>query len=426
MEFPLGYFPDEVKNIVLEVCGVFNFSHEYLASAILSAAASAIGDSYCVEVKKGWTEHNSVFLAIVGRPGVNKSAPIKWALRPLQSHERKLYAQYKERIKEYQESEKDMKNLPPLIKTIMSDATPESVVSQLQKNERGVLLYVDELKGFFSSFQRYNKGNDEEFYLQTWSTSPAIVDRKTLPSIRVESPVLTIIGTIQPDVLNSVFSGAADNGFYDRWLICNPKTVKKEYWSDDVLRDQVSMNYENIINKLMRLQPDRDECDAANAKRLHYSQQASRIIYAWQRKNTDEINQAETDVIRSVRSKMEIYVHRFATITHLLGYASSHQQAFQPYSEIDEQSARRAIALADYFIVQAVEFRSGIDPMSGMPVKWKEFYDSLPGSDMPFESAYIYQHAYSHGISESSLKRWIKSNLGKTITKIKHGTYAKI
>lgn len=421
MDFPLKYYPDEVRLIIQEVCGVFKFSHDYLSSAVLSVSASAIGNTYCCEVKEGWTEHNSMFIAIVGLPGVNKSAPIKWATQPIQQREKEIYSEYKRALKEMDEEQR--KNPPPLIKTIMSDATPEAVVQQLNKNDRGIMIYVDELKGFFNSFQRYNKGNDEEFYLQAWSCAPAVVDRKTLPSIRVESPLVNIIGTIQPEVLNSVFDGAAENGFFDRWLLCAPKGVKKEYWSLDSLNPEVSLRYRKIINRLQDVSFRYNEYDDAESQPLKYSPEASRLIYGWQRRNTDAINAAETNVIKSVRSKMEIYIHRFATINHMLKYAVS--DAFYVERTITEVSASKAILLADYFIEQAVEFRSGDNSVSDLNDKWQELYDMLPDEEVTFGYDRISAAAAMLDIPERSIKRWVNGQIGKTLIKVKHGTYSK-
>jgi len=129
------------------------------------------------------------------------------------------------------------------------------------------------------------------------------------------------------------------------------------------------------------------------------------------------------DHIKGIRAKMEIYVHRFATISHLLIYGTSQARSINHH--ISEESIRCAILLCDYFINNAIQARSG-NQSDQLPDQWKQLYDSLPAEETTFNYAQFVEYSNFLEIPESSAKRWLKAQTGKLITKVKHGTYSKV
>lgn len=421
--FPIEFFPDNLQDIILETCGVFQFNNDFLCASVMTAASASIGNTHCINVKDGWIERNSIYLAIVAAPGINKSAPLSWALKPIEKREKEIYRQYKLLMKDFNADEKNADKMPPQpIKTIISDATPESVVQSLSKNERGIMIYNDELAGFLNTFQRYNKSNDEQFYLSVWSGKPVVVDRKTSSSIRIEEPVINIVGTIQPSIFEKSFNNKEDSGFFDRWLIVNPLNLKKKPWNDSFLPKNVTEEYQHIIDRLQDLQFTVNQWDEAESKVLQYSKEAWKLVKSWQSKNTSQINVTDMEHIRAIRAKMEIYIHRFCTIAHLIEYACGVTNYVE--NTISEETAAKAIVLSDYFIANAILARS-TDQSISLPDDYKKLYDLLPGDEKPFTYAEVKVAAEFLDIPESSAKRWLKNQTGKLIIKIKHGAYAK-
>lgn len=60
-----------------------NFKVEYLAAAMLSATASALGNTYNIRVKGHWTTNAALYIIMVGRPGLGKTPPLEAVFRPL-------------------------------------------------------------------------------------------------------------------------------------------------------------------------------------------------------------------------------------------------------------------------------------------------------------------------------------------------------
>lgn len=423
-EFPLEIFPKRLQEVIVKASYVNLFSEEFLSCSVLSACATAIGNTYAINVKDSWVEKASLFVCILGLTGINKSGPPVWALKPINKKEKEIYRQYKEYVKQWELDPNEKKKIPILTKTVIQDATPESVVMQLQNNPRGVLVYYDELSGFLSSFQRYNKGNDEQFYLSVWSGKEVVVDRKTQISIRIDEPLINIIGTIQPEVFVNKFKGKEESGFTDRWLICYPNRAKKEYWNGDVVPKEMIDYYYSLFDRLHKLNMKYDDYETQTSHMLTYTPEAFEFLSAWQRLNTDEINNTTSNTVRGVRSKMETYINRFALIIYLIDFCDKDQYGVLPL-QIDYESVKKASMLAKYFTENGTRTREGYGS-SDLNGVWQEVYDILPGMDQTFTTMNFVQYCSLKNINETAAKRFLKNNTDKLFTKVRHGIYSKI
>jgi len=423
IEFPLEVFPKRLQEAIVDVSYCTGFPYDFTAVSVLSACATAIGNSYRINVKSTWNESSSLFIVINASKGVNKSSPPVWALSPINKKEKEIYKQYKEYVKEWELDPNEKKKMPVLTKTIISDATPESVVMQLSNNPRGILIYYDELAGFVKKFNRYSNGDEEQFYLSAWSNKTIIVDRKTQISLRVDDPVLNIIGTIQPGIFDKYFKDKEESGFTDRWLICCPEIVEREGWVDDDPKPENNQYYHQLINNLFRLNMKMDDYDNITFNTIKYSKEAYEIIKAWQHANARKINSTNSEVVRGVLSKMETYINRFSLILHLIDHCDRNE-AIPPY-EVDINSAKKAMKLATFFTENALRSRES-DPSSRSKGVWKEIYDILPGMDQTFTTLNFIQFCSLKNIPERTAKRYLTENIGKIFSKVRHGVYSKI
>ncbi len=70
---PLDAFPDKIQEIILNLARYENFNVEYTASIVLSAVATAIGNSCHIRIKGEWKTCPSLYMMLVGRPGLGKT-----------------------------------------------------------------------------------------------------------------------------------------------------------------------------------------------------------------------------------------------------------------------------------------------------------------------------------------------------------------
>lgn len=81
-DFPISIFPTKIQRIISEVHEYHNYPTDYIASAILTAIAVGIGNTHLAQIKQGWIESPILYMALIGRPGANKSHPLSFAMKP--------------------------------------------------------------------------------------------------------------------------------------------------------------------------------------------------------------------------------------------------------------------------------------------------------------------------------------------------------
>ena len=99
-EFPIEVFPIRIQRIINSLHDCQGYPVDYVAAAILAAIAVGIGNSHLVQVKRNWLESPILYMALIGRPGANKSHPLSFAFQPFIEHDyrqnqeyQKLYAE---------------------------------------------------------------------------------------------------------------------------------------------------------------------------------------------------------------------------------------------------------------------------------------------------------------------------------------------
>ena len=100
-EFPISVFPHKIQRIITELHASQGYPIDYIAAAMLSALAVSIGNSHLAQVKRGWGERPILNMALIGRPGANKSHPLSFAFHPFIEHDYLHNKEYQEQYGEY-------------------------------------------------------------------------------------------------------------------------------------------------------------------------------------------------------------------------------------------------------------------------------------------------------------------------------------
>ena len=75
---PLEVFPQRVQEIIFNLATYENFNIEFSASIVLSAVAAAIGNACQIQIKGNWKTSPSIYMMLVGRPGLGKTPPLSF------------------------------------------------------------------------------------------------------------------------------------------------------------------------------------------------------------------------------------------------------------------------------------------------------------------------------------------------------------
>lgn len=357
-DFPIDAFPAKVQSVILNMVRHENFKVEYLATAILSATASALGNTYNIRVKGQWTTNAALYIIMVGRPGLGKTPPLEAVFRPLRKRDCRALEKFKAEMAAYQNTMKESKgnngtDRPVLRRTIVSDFTPEALMLAHYNCPRGITILADEIMGMFNSANRYNNGQLIEQLLSAWSNSAIDVTRVSNPiPIHIENPCINMVGTTQTRRVHELLKkGYEDNGLLDRILFVMPKSYLVPRWTESEEEDTGSdpasawRTWEAIMEKVFSL--DYEVNDEGNIPHLiGMEAEAKRVFFNWHNNTIERINAIrDENLVESRPMKSPVQVARLALVLQVLSYAcgESHLQF------VTTTAIEGAIRLNDYF-----------------------------------------------------------------------------
>lgn len=426
IQHPINAFPEYLQEIIAHYSETKGYPTEFFIAAMLAAVSTASGRSVTLNTG-AYTAIGSVWIIILNLRGKVKSPPLDDAFEPLQNEQFKIISQYRNEVDELEQYKADnpkakVKEIPNFKKILINDTTPEKLVISMAENPKGLGIVYDELSGFIRRFNRYSSGADEEMYLSLFNGNSVMRDRVNGNSnAYVRRSFLSIVGTTQPSVLKEVFTDKSENGFFDRWLICNPKTVVKQYPNHYGVDPVVSGKYANIISTLSAL-----EYLEAHYNQMSYSEDSYKIIFDYQCSLIDIQNETENGELRGILAKVEIYVHRFALLLQMIKYGIS--ENIQDVYLVSTDAAKGAVILAKYFTDQAQQVRI-LTPVDKLNDKWLQVYNSLPSHGVKFDRKQFIKHAAVQGLKERAADNFLKEHGlrsdGSLLFKIAHGVYTK-
>jgi hypothetical protein len=429
--FPVDVFPLRIQNAINATNASLNYPIDFISASMLYAVSVATGNSHKVEIKKSWQESAVLYMAIVGRAGTNKSHPLSFAIQPIVEHDKKTYKDYEHKKQEFDyassltKKERDQQGIDDPIKPVwnkclLSDFTPEALAEVHKFNRRGIGVYADELISWIKNLNRYNNGSEEQFWLSVFSGKPINIDRKSGDPVFIPSPFISVAGTIQNGVLNELAKNRTENGFLDRILFVVPDNVKKTCWSETDLDPLVLDNWHTVISNILNIEIEYDDTGNPKPKILKFTPEAKLVLFFWQKKNTDQCNEADDEVLSGIYSKLEIYASRLALILEMMRFACDGI----PLESISLESIQGALKLVEYFKRSALkvnEIISNRNPRNILPEDKQALYKALPQSFKTSEGVEI---STTLGMPERTFKNFIKDqNLFKNL---KYGEYEKL
>ena len=359
--FPMDVFPERIQKIIYDLVIYENYNLEYTASIILSAYATAIGNTYHVKIKGNWVSSCALFMILVGRPGLGKTPPLGFLYQPIRENDRllldKAHKEYdlytqQQAVKKDGEVKEPMEK-PRLVQTIISDFTPEAMFSIHYDNPRGIVLLVDEVVALFNSVKRYSaKSNLIEDLLSAYSGQPLKAVRKSEAfPMSICHPCINLIGGIQTNILDEIFKKEYEaNGLTDRFLLVFPKNKKIPKWQigiDQSKRPNTMATWTYYIQKVLNIPIQLSEDGVtANPKEIQMTEEAMKFFYHWNNTIIDRVNAIEDDnEVESRQMKLNGNAARLALILQVIRWSTGECQL----DAIDVDSVIGAIRLIDYF-----------------------------------------------------------------------------
>ena len=310
---PIDGLSAQAQGIIDAIVGTFQCSRDMVVAGMFAVVGTAIGKRLVIDDGK-YQNYPCLWVCSVAPSGCNKSTPMRFLLQPLKDRDAYNYGIYREEIKLYKAAGETKAEKPVFNQFLVSDSTPEARNQVLSVNPNGVLLYRDELKGMIDDFGRYNRSGELSQLLSIFDSDNIIVNRKSDDTLLIEKPFMSILGSIQPSVLNETFGNELmiGNGFVQRWLFCFPDSVPPAMYSDEVIPSSVVNGWRDFIYNLLMYDFD------VNGGKL-YLRGGAKDVYVKYYNKLQLMKADADDYMSAVYSKLQIYAIRWAGITHILG-----------------------------------------------------------------------------------------------------------
>ena len=361
VKFPIDVFDEEIQQYIVQSSQTLGLSIDYMGCAFLWSLSVCIGNSFNVEIKPGWRETATLWLAVVGKPGIGKTPSLNQIIYPLQKlniRKQKEFQKEYAKFVEFEKLDKEQKKFAEDVKRpkseqfIVGDITLEALIDLHETNPNCIGVFKDELAGWFKDMNKYRAGSDLEFWLSSWNGQSISLNRKTAKSAFVDKPFIPVIGGIQPDVFEQFATGVnKENGFIDRILISYPELHVDKY-NTNIMHHDVLRSYETFLIHLKEsLQNNFFKVDDKGEILPQIARFSNEANDEWIRihdkisdlQNSDD----ENEYMKSMLPKQKSYIPRFAMILNIL--MSSYADDMNA-NLITKEAMLKAERLSDYFI----------------------------------------------------------------------------
>ncbi len=378
LQFPIDIFTKPIQSYIIDCANTLNMSIDYMGCSLMWLMSLSIGNSMKIEVKKGWVEIATLWIAVVGKAGIGKTPSISKTIFPLEKLNNKEISNY---IKEFQKWEtydklttKEQEEYPEIEKPlkkqfIANDITLEALIDLHQENDNAVGVFKDELAGWFKDMNKYKAGSDLEFWLSSWSGKSVNLNRMTRAGSFVASPLIPILGGIQPGIFNSFYTNEnKDNGFMDRMLLSYPDLKVEDYNENEIDQNTIQWYNDTIVfffyyvkNQIIQKDDDGKIVPVILTFDDDAKKEWVRIFNGITKCQNSE---NENEYMKSMLPKQKSYIPRFSMLIHIFNGIGLPKYNFE---KVSKESILKAEKLSKYFIAMAKKIK--IDSIENSQIK---------------------------------------------------------
>lgn len=311
---PIDTLPFEVKRWIECSANQMQILPDYLAASLLVQLGSVIGRkrALMMRAESKWLEFPNLWGMVIGCSGSQKTGAISQTVKFVEALANKARAKhqaaYQKFKKEHQfwEARKKIemdaykkaceKKTEPIDDHISdppkepkqkryksNDATIEKLGVLLSDNPQGMLIYRDELSGWFDSFLKNGRENDRQFYLEGWNgNQPFDSDRIGREIPHIDALCISILGGIQPGLIEPLVYGAikgktGDDGFIQRFQVMVWPEMKLDW---EISKDTDVTFWEPYISQIFEILDGLDFTDGQPVV-LSFNREAQQVFDAW-------------------------------------------------------------------------------------------------------------------------------------------------
>ncbi|MCL1469037.1 DUF3987 domain-containing protein, partial [Argonema galeatum A003/A1] len=372
------FHPHLAKPLQL-LCRWFPFPEEIAVHEIIPIAASLVSSESLIIYQKATnrSEPPIVRSALIAEASNRKTAIERIFLSPLNDLQTESLARHDENLSAYYKEKKDWDALSPQEQKSRRDEEPseppparlflyrggtKESIWEIMENQpsKGILHAPDEILQTVTARGEYNKGkgSDTESSLSGFNGDRSTMLRKGRIVSFKDS--CSVTGGIQPTKLLSLMGNDADDsrGEFARLLPCFLDL--QEY---PMAEDDTELNLSGLLKDIYQ------KIDRAPPTSYYFSTSARQVFRLWHNIKEKERLLHPSPAIRGFIGKLEGYCAKFAMLLHILWEICEDQRC--PSPEIPVERVQAAIALAEFYLRQAMRVRQAIGEDEVDPVKAK-------------------------------------------------------
>ncbi|MEM7097960.1 MAG: DUF3987 domain-containing protein [Pseudomonadota bacterium] len=358
--FEPGILPKVLRDWTEDASGRMNAPIEYFVTSLIAALGSVIGRQLSIRPKKydKWAIYPNLWALNVGRPSKMKSPPLKEVMRFVDALQHSATKEFRGEYEIWedvvQNEGADQAGPPPVERRFYTgDSTYEKLAELLQSNPNGLLAVNDEMGGFLASLKMSGREPTRSFYNQAFDGDGTFtMDRIGRGSTIVRTMCVTVLGNVQPGILNEVISGAfdgakEDDGFLQRFLMSVlPDGPSEIEWIDRAPNRRAHTHVSRTFERLSTIDFSVFSAMNENGNRyVNLTEEARNLFVA---KFLDLKRRAAEHPLPAIESLLIKHIKLVA------GYALIHHCVeFPQGGPIQADSMRAAIKISEFFEAHA-------------------------------------------------------------------------
>ena len=448
--YPVDAFPPRCRAMIEGYNRVYGAAPDHYGLSMITAVATALGNSICVKVKKEL--HPMIFFSIiVARPGSGKTPTINTVLRPIKKAAREKAKAFRQLVKEMKDEAKQRNNndeliLPDPEQPLLVSYTLESLYTALTSTPRGCLIHRDEAIAWIKSQDQYKSGggDEAEFYLSAHNAEGYTISRKNLPMpIVIDAIQLNFLGGTQPGVL-AAFAGGNNqfNGGLARILFSYPNETEYRPFNEDEPSGDYAIRWDKILNHLFDVLPSSEYAPDADPSEpptfAPYEIELSSEATDLYRKYYDALQKRtaaeENDVAVDTLVKFRTHSLRIAGALHALEWAEKMTETTDEYMHavtgsaiyepISGETMDRALRIAHYHEFTSLKVINAVSsPAERLTHGRKSWYMALPEEGTRKQAIALAGTLDIKGLSARTADRLLKD---KTLFDYRAGQFRKL
>jgi hypothetical protein len=256
--FPMDMLPPMAVNWVEMKAMQTGADPSAFAMSLLQIVSGCVDHRHRLQPKQNERDFlitPAMWLMLIGQPSTLKTAVIRTVTQTLRRFDKQDALVRADTVRRAQQGENPdddaERQIPPARRRLMVDPTIEAAAEILSQQKCGATLVRDELAGWLNNMNRYNRGSDRPFWLQSVDGGYYSADRISAKIKRdIEMLSIGVCGGIQPDKLKDLPELTSD-GLFQRFNPLNMMNAMEE--RDELVNPKAYEWFDHLTEDIQRI-----------------------------------------------------------------------------------------------------------------------------------------------------------------------------